>query len=230
MVLILVFIVFTPRHLYKSSVSHTSKPMQPKISFTKEIILGTVGAIVMFAIVWVINGPMQDAKLRRIMKEETVYLTRLPAGDEDVIRFADEFGQIHTLKEFEGKPLVMNLWATWCAPCIKELPVLASYTERFSNRVNVISISVDAGGFSDIKAFISKHPMPHPSFYHDVDKGLFRHLKIRGLPTTFILNAQGQTVAKLERGIEDNDKEVLAILDELVKDTPQAETPNPETR
>lgn len=203
--------------------------MQPKISPKKEILLAVIGVIAMLAIAWVINGPLTELRLQRIVREETRSLTRLPAASEAMIHFVDNSGKQITLKDFSGKPLVMNLWATWCPPCVAELPVLAGIQKRYGGRLQVIAISTDATGFAAIDAFLAKTPVEHPPFYHDKGGVLFKHLKLRGLPTTYIINTEGQTVAKLERAIYENDKELLELLDELV--TPETqETPNPSSK
>ena len=203
--------------------------MQPKMSLKKEITLGLAGVVVMLGIVWVINGPLTDLKLRQIVREETRALTRLPAASEPAIRFVDNSGKQFTLKYFSGKPLLMNIWATWCPPCVAELPVLAWLEKRYEGRLQVIGVSTDTGGFDAIDAFLAKTPVEHPPFYHDKDGVLFKHLKLRGLPTTYILNADGQTVARLERTIHENDDELLNLLDSLV--TPEAQaTPKPSSK
>lgn len=203
--------------------------MQPKISLKKEILLAVLGMIAMMAIVWIINGPLTEFKLRQIVEEQTRSMTRLPAGSEPAISFVDKTGKSLTLSDFHGKPLVMNLWATWCPPCVTELPVLAWLEERYGEKLQVIAISTDAGGFTTMDAFLAKNPMEHPTFYHDAGNALFKHLKLRGLPTTYIINAQGQTVAKLEQSIKRDDEDLLAVLDDLVAQNDQT-TPKPESK
>lgn len=203
--------------------------MQPKMSLKKEITLGIAGVVVMLGIVWVINGPLTDLKLRQILREETRSLTRIPAASEPTIHFVDNSGKQFTLKDFSGKPLIMNVWATWCPPCVAELPVLAWLEKRYEGRLQVIGISTDGGGFDAIDAFLAKTPVEHPPFYHDKDGLLFKHLKLRGLPTTYILNAEGQTVAKLEKSIKKEDEELLTLLDELVAPIPYP-TPKPSSK
>lgn len=195
--------------------------MQPKINLKKEITLAILGGVAMLFIVWLINGPLTEAKLRRIVREETTSLTRLPASEEKSMVFQDREGKERSLSDFAGKPVIMNLWASWCAPCIHEMPVLAALQTRYKDKLHVIAISTDAGGFADIDAFLAAHPVDHPPFYHDPGMKLSSYLKIRGLPTTFILNAQGQTVAKLERGIEENDQELEELVKNLVETAPQ---------
>lgn len=149
------------------------------------------------------------------IKERVGGFTQSPSDGEVTLVFRDAAGNPRTVAEFAGKPLVMNVWATWCAPCVQELPVLAALQARYGDRLHVIAISVDAEGFTQVNGFFARHAIARPPVYWDADTTLFRHLKIGGLPTTFVFDAKGRIVATLERGIEAEDKELLPLLNTL---------------
>lgn len=200
------------------------------MSNAKNTIIAILGAFALLGIMWLINGPIADKKVEKAIREETRGLSMMPTSDAHTPGFRDDAGTVYHLQDFSGKPLVLNIWATWCPPCIKEMPTLAALEKRYEGKIQVIAVSVDAGGFAEIEAFFAKHPIAHPRLFHDADKKLFTHLRLRGLPTTFILNAEGQTVAKMERILKEEDKEVLALLDELVDSPAPQDTPKPESK
>lgn len=193
----------------------------------KKTLISIVGGLALLAVAALINGPLTNMKLERIVKEHARALTMLPAANEEQIAFQDTRGKSLTLKDFAGTPVVMNLWASWCPPCVEELPLLAQLHERYGDKLHVIAISVDAEGHKQTDAFFSKNAIPHPPIYWDEGMKLFSYLKIQGLPTTFVLNAEGQTIAKMERKIEKDDKELTELLERLVA---SHDTPNDGTK
>ncbi|HEX3699206.1 MAG TPA: TlpA disulfide reductase family protein [Phenylobacterium sp.] len=111
--------------------------------------------------------------------------------------FKDAAGKSHTLAGFKGKVVVMNLWATWCAPCKIEMPMLARLQQQYAGKpVAVVEISIDKPeAASEAKAFIAANaPL---RFYNDAEAKLPWELKPQatGMPTTVIYGKDG-----LERG------------------------------
>lgn len=196
----------------------------------RQTLIAVIGGCALLGIMWLINGPITDKKIEMAIREETRSLSMMPTSDAHTPAFQDASGAPFRLKDFSGKPLVLNIWATWCPPCIKEMPTLAALEKRYEGKIQVIAVSVDAGGFAEIETFFAKHPVAHPRLFHDTNMKLFKHLRLRGLPTTFIINAEGQTVAKMERILKEEDKEVLAVLDALVDTPAPQETPKPDNK
>ena len=84
-------------------------------------------------------------------------LTEPPVGPPP-ISFVDAEGDSHTLKEYLGYGVVLNLWATWCAPCVAELPSLAVLAGKLgSERVVVLPLSSDRGGATAVRQFYQAH-------------------------------------------------------------------------
>lgn len=111
--------------------------------------------------------------------------------------FFDADGKTLTPADFKGKVVVMNLWATWCAPCQAEMPTLARLQQAYAGKpVQVVAVSIDKPDeLAKAKAFIAKNaPL---AFYNDPDAKLPWALKPQaaGMPTTLILGKDG-----LERG------------------------------
>jgi thiol-disulfide isomerase/thioredoxin len=129
--------------------------------------------------------------------------------------FVDAAGKSHTLAEFKGKVTVVNLWATWCGPCVTEMPTLAKLaTADAAKGVAVVPISVDgAADRAGAVAFIAKRP-PLP-FYNDPTDSLPQAFDppIDDLPMTLILDKQGRVRARLSGGADWSSRQAQKVID-----------------
>jgi len=123
------------------------------------------------------------------------------AADLLSARFPDRSGRIRALSEWSGRILVCNFWATWCAPCIEEIPLLASVRETFFPKgVEIVGIGIDSS--DKIAEFTRTTPISYPVLIADVSSlDLLRKLgnTAGGLPYTVILDRQG-TIAHRKLG------------------------------
>jgi thiol-disulfide isomerase/thioredoxin len=118
--------------------------------------------------------------------------------------------------KFYNKTVVLNFWATWCAPCIKELPSLNRLAKNFpSDKFVVIALSEDAGGFEAAKSFLSKLNLSATTILSDPGGKLKRALSVRGLPTTFIILPGGIVHGRVEGAIEWDSPEIMSFLSNL---------------
>ena len=98
-----------------------------------------------------------------------------------------------SLHDFKGKAVLLNFWATWCTPCVKELPTLAALQERYADDgLVVLAVSVDARDFDGVKAFLKKKNIAYPLLGHDRDSELYGPLGSTGLPLTYVINREGE--------------------------------------
>ena len=114
-----------------------------------------------------------------------------PAPD---ISFNDPDGNPTSLKAFAGKPTLVNLWASWCAPCVKELPTLDRLARAEQGKLNVVAISQDMGPHASVVAFLQSHGIKSLGAYHDPKMALSGKLGAEVLPTSILFDAEGREV------------------------------------
>jgi thiol-disulfide isomerase/thioredoxin len=116
-----------------------------------------------------------------------------PAPDST---FKDPDGEDTTLAEFSGKPVLVNLWATWCAPCVKELPTIdrVAQAQDKNGGLQVVAISQDSGPHASVVAFLDSHKIEKLAAYQDEKMSLSGAMGAEVLPTTVLFDAQGREV------------------------------------
>ena len=132
------------------------------------------------------------------------------------IRFIDEKDNSVELASFKGRMILLNLWATWCAPCIQELPALDRLQEAISSaHFVVIALSLDRGGLAEVEPFWSRAGLPHLHMYMDPSMTAGQTLGVRGLPTTILINQEGFEIARHEGPAEWDSEESISHLKNL---------------
>jgi|TARA_R100000789_G_scaffold72194_2_gene67940 thiol-disulfide isomerase/thioredoxin len=109
----------------------------------------------------------------------------------------DGAGRSLTLAEFRGRTLLLNIWATWCAPCRHEMPTLDRLQERLGGpEFHVLALSIDKGGFDAVRAFYTEIGITHLDLYLANQLRGMMAFGVVGLPTTLLVNPQGREVAR----------------------------------
>jgi thiol-disulfide isomerase/thioredoxin len=106
-------------------------------------------------------------------------------------------GSVKTLADFAGKPLVVNFWATWCVPCVAELPELDRLAATDSG-LTVIAVSADRGGAAVVTPFLAAHHLTRATILLDPSSDSVHALGVVGFPTTFLIDATGHLRGTLE--------------------------------
>lgn len=118
-------------------------------------------------------------------------------ADVRQVAFHDAEGNRRTLADYQGKVVLVDVWATWCPPCRKSLPEVAELQKAGGDRYVVLPISVDRGGWNDVKPYLAKNPqLGLTAYVPDGAKGLEPFGEIRGIPTTIIIDRQGRVVKR----------------------------------
>jgi thiol-disulfide isomerase/thioredoxin len=121
-----------------------------------------------------------------------------------------------SLAEFKGVPTLVNLWATWCAPCVKELPTLdrLAGAQAADGQLSVIAISQDMAPQGSVKAFLDKLRVAHVGAYHDDRMALSGALGVQVMPTTILFDAAGREVWRYVGDLDWTGEEARRLLSE----------------
>ncbi|MFO1089015.1 MAG: TlpA disulfide reductase family protein [Hyphomicrobiales bacterium] len=112
--------------------------------------------------------------------------------------FSDAAGKTRTLADWKGKVVLVNLWATWCAPCRKEMPQLVELQSKLgSDDFEVVALSVDRKGLDASTAFLKSIGADALKPYIDIPAASINALKSPGLPTTVLVDRQGREIGRL---------------------------------
>lgn len=133
---------------------------------------------------------------------------RMPA-----VAFSDPAGRPVTLAHWAGRPLLVNLWATWCAPCVKELPTLAALAAR-PGAPAVLAVSQDSADPTTVREFLKQRRLTAIAAHQDPPMALSGALGVTILPTTVLYGADGR---EIWRFVGDADWTSRAMLDLLAE-------------
>ncbi len=116
------------------------------------------------------------------------------------IRLPD--GTVRTLADYAGRGVVLNLWATWCVPCVAEMPALDELARLVAPGIAVLPLSSDRGGAAAVERFYARVGVKHLPVVLDPGGAAARALGARGIPTTLLIDAQGRELGRLEGGAD----------------------------
>lgn len=138
-----------------------------------------------------------------------------PAPD---VSFAAQSGKTVALSDFRGRTVLINLWATWCAPCIEEMPSLARLQAKIPN-LAILAVSEDRTGNDAVAPFVQKLGLKGLGIYLDPKNEAAHALGVEGLPTSILIDRDGKIEGKLE-GAADWDSPKLAALVRSYEEAP----------
>ena len=143
-------------------------------------------------------------------------LTNPPVTPPDIV-FVGVDGSEHHLAEFVGHGMVINLWATWCVPCVLEMPSLAALSKALApDDIAVLPLSSDRGGARVVGTFYEEHGITGLPVLLDPKGAAARAWGARGLPTSLIIDKQGRECARLEGSADWSTPAAAAIVRKLV--------------
>ena len=148
--------------------------------------------VIFFILFFLNQNALADVPLKKID-----FKSKFP-----IIAILDKNGNPFTLKfnnDSNQNRYVINFWATWCLPCKKELPDLNLLSLKLQKyKINVITVSIDKKNTKDQLLFLKNNGASHLSSFFDKKMNLYKSLKLRGIPTTILVNKSGLIVSKHE--------------------------------
>ena len=162
------------------------------------------------------NAP-DTGRALSVEKQATGKLDRSHAGSAaPATLFEDPAGEPASIADFKGKPVLLNLWATWCGPCVIEMPSLDKLAAS-NAKLEVLAVSQDMNGKEKVTAFFAKHKFSALEPYLDSELAMMGSLKVDTLPTTILYDADGREVWRMTGMEEWTGPRASALITEALK-------------
>jgi cytochrome c biogenesis protein CcmG/thiol:disulfide interchange protein DsbE len=133
------------------------------------------------------------------------------------------------LSQFAGKIVILNFWASWCGPCVEEMPSLIKLVQAFPNDIDLVAISGDSN-MEDIESFMKSFPelktQPNIHMIFDQDKKLSQQYQVYRLPESFVLDRTQKMVKKISGTIDWHTEDAMTYMQELIH--PPSKVPPPD--
>ena len=157
---------------------------------------------------------LRDGDMKKLIFHETLKETSSAA-----FTLADGAG-VASLEDYRGKYVLLNFWATWCAPCRKEMPMLSELQDEFGGETfEVITIATGRNSIPGIRKFLDEVGVDNLPLYLDPKSKLGREMGVLGLPITVILDPQGREIARMRGDAEWNSDSAKAVIRALIGDS-----------
>ncbi|MCL1052127.1 TlpA family protein disulfide reductase [Shewanella abyssi] len=131
----------------------------------------------------------------------------------EAVPFKDSQGNAVDFSQYKGKVIMVNMWATWCPPCVRELPAISRFSAKIgSDEFEVLPVSIDFDGNKQVEPFLKSLGMEGFSTFYDKEQSLSNVFPLDTIPATFILNREGELIAFVRTFVDwDDDKAVTLI-------------------
>lgn len=128
----------------------------------------------------------------------------------------DSYGKEKLISKTDGKILLLNFWATWCPPCIKEIPALLKLKQRYKNDLEIFFISVDFNFDKTVPKFLKKNNFEKLNVFNDQKLLISNKFKIKIMPTTIVIDKNFKKVSKVTGYVDWLSKDYLELIEKLL--------------
>ncbi len=196
--------------------------MAPKLGNFVRAVAATLGAaLTVFAQVQLNAQVLSDGAPRTAAPHNFVIHETPESGA--AVRFEDDRAQPHSLAEFQGKIVVLNIWATWCPPCIKEIPALDRLVAAMNGTdVAVVAVSIDRKGVDAVRRVFANLDVRKLAPYNDPSGQALRTVRAMGLPTSLLIDREGREFGRVVGPVAWDDAETVEFFRQVA--TPQRQT------
>jgi peroxiredoxin len=173
----------------------------------------TIAIVIVLALSVFIALRYKDAFIN-YLKPSAVAVGR-PAPD---FTASDMNGRTIRLSDYRGKVVILNIWATWCPPCVDEMPSLEKLYRKFKDQnFALLAVSIDSDGITAVAPFMTRHGLTFPALI-DSQAAIQTSYKITGVPETFIIDKKGILVRKIIGPLDWTAPEVLDYIRNLIQE------------
>lgn len=129
------------------------------------------------------------------------------------VAFNDVDGKAIDFSHYKGKVIMVNMWATWCPPCVRELPAIERLATKFkAEDFALLPISIDAEGKQQVQSFLNTLGMAGFNSYYDPEENLGQVFPLDTIPATFILDQDGQLIAFVRSFVDWDDAKAVSLI------------------
>ena len=152
----------------------------------------------------VLEGDMRKLSLAGTPEDLPEIVMETPEGEE--VRLSD----------YAGTPVILNFWATWCAPCREEMPALDAVQAERSGAIEVVTLATGRNPVTGIERFFEEEGIEDLPILLDKNSAIARSMAVLGLPVTVLIDAEGREVGRLTGGADWASPEAAAVIDALI--------------
>ena len=209
-------------------MNDTTPAGAPRKSYATVMALAAVAALVGFAAVYGTLGrpdnngitagseksaSTEAAGTRRTAPDMPAFVFKATPEPLPEVHFTDADGKAMTLADFKGKTILLNLWATWCAPCREEMPALDRLEKELgSDAFQVVALAVDRAGPETVQKFLDEINVSSLKLFIDTTTRSGSALRVVGMPTTILIDAEGREIGRLPGPYEWDHPEAQALI------------------
>lgn len=147
------------------------------------------------------------------------------------LSWQNEHGETRTLADYVGNVVILNFWATWCAPCVIELPHLEKLQRRYGAAgLKVVALSTDKEGPDTVKNFLAQRNLGRLEVANNADPAVLSPFQVRALPVSFVIDADGQMIGTIQGFSDWQGEPIEQIALALQKRAAQQQTDLPQAR
>jgi thiol-disulfide isomerase/thioredoxin len=184
----------------------------------RTMILALVALVVIaaLAVLYVMTGRAVHAPPASLAVLQKVAPVKL-----ENVSFSDAQGDAHSLGEYKGRYVLLNLWATWCAPCVRELPALAKLQSSMpSGGLQIVAVDIGRSDPAAALQFLKAHDATVLAAYFDQHLALMKVFGAFGLPLSVLVDPQGREVARAMGPAEWDDPAAIAYFKDMTAHAP----------
>jgi thiol-disulfide isomerase/thioredoxin len=178
-----------------------------------------LSALLYTALATVANAGLADVSTAEALREgdmrKLIFHSAPIASSEEP--FMSEDGKEMTLSDYQGKYVVLNFWATWCAPCRHEMPHLSALQDALGgDQMEVVTIATGRNPLPGMQRFFAEIEVDNLPLHTDARQSLARSLGVLGLPATIILDPEGREIARMQGDADWSSDNAFAIMRALI--------------